>query len=171
MDHFDPAIFSWEGTVKEIRYVLGWKGREGPRIVQMAEPHAKRKIGGMEILTVNSDHNQIPEVGYLVKVDGLAVFHPGDYMGRPDRFLSDMDYLKKAAGRIDLEFMNLAGGERQLEILKPRAAFPMHAFGREFMYTAAARGARQRGLRTPIVASENKGDRFLYSKGKIVPAP
>ncbi|TFG86889.1 MAG: hypothetical protein E4H17_03805 [Gemmatimonadales bacterium] len=166
-DHFDPVIFSWEGIVKKIRYVFGWKAREGPRIVPMAGPRATKTIGRMEIFTVNSDHNQIPEVGYLVKVDGLAILHPGDYMGRPDRFLPDMDYLKKVAGRIDLEFVNLAGGQAQMEILKPRAAFPMHAFGREYIYGAAARGAKERGLRTRIVASENRGDNFLYKKGKI----
>jgi L-ascorbate metabolism protein UlaG (beta-lactamase superfamily) len=115
----------------------------------------------MEILTVNGEHNDVPEVAYLVKVDGLTIYHSGDYMGPVDTFRADMDYLLENAGQIDLAFI---GKFQQAESLKPRIVFPIHAFNREFMYGAFARQAAEKKLPSRVICPENKGDRFMLSK-------
>jgi L-ascorbate metabolism protein UlaG (beta-lactamase superfamily) len=129
-DHFDPVVLSWRGVAKNITYVFGWNARKGERTIDLPAPRATKTLGAMEIFTVNGEHNDIPEVAYLVKVDGLAIYHSGDYMGPVDTFRGDMTYLLNKAGTVDLAFI---GKFQQAELLKPRIVFPIHAFNREFI--------------------------------------
>jgi hypothetical protein len=121
----------------------------------------------MEIFTVNCEQDDVPEVAYLVKADGLSIYHSGDYLGPVDGFKADMDYLLNKAGTIDLAFV---GRLRQAEILKPKVVFPIHSGGREYMYGAFARKAVDRKLPSRVVCAENKGDRFELF-GDPVPRP
>jgi hypothetical protein len=91
-------------------------------------------------------------------VDGLSIYHSGDYMGPVDTYESDMAYLLEKAGTIDIAFI---GKIRQAESLKPRVVFPIHACNREFMYGAFAREAAEKKLPCRVICPENKGDRFL----------
>jgi L-ascorbate metabolism protein UlaG (beta-lactamase superfamily) len=159
-DHFDPVILSWRPVVKNITYVFGWNARNGERTINLPAPRATKTLAGMEIFTVNGEHNDVPEVAYLVKVDGLSIYHSGDYMGPIDSAQSDMDYLLKKAGTIDLAFI---GKFKQAESLKSRVVFPIHAFNREFMYGAFARQAAEKKLPSRVICPENKGDRFVLS--------
>jgi ankyrin repeat protein/L-ascorbate metabolism protein UlaG (beta-lactamase superfamily) len=163
VDHFDPVILTWQRQIKNITYVFGWKARKGGRSFDMPAPRATAKIGNIEVFTVNSDHNIIPEVAYLVKIDGLAIYHSGDYVGTIDGFKADMEYLRGKAGTIDLAFIGL-GGMDQAELLKPTVAFPLHAGDREYMYGAFAREATRKNLKTKVICPENKGDRFFFRK-------
>jgi ankyrin repeat protein/L-ascorbate metabolism protein UlaG (beta-lactamase superfamily) len=164
-DHFDPVILSWRPTIKNINYIFGWNAKKGERTVDMPAPRATKTLGAMEIFTVNCEHNDVPEVAYLVKVDGLAIYHSGDYMGPVDTYQGDMAYLLKKAGTIDLAFI---GKFQQAESLKPRVVFPMHAYNREFIYGAFAREAAEKKLPSRVICPENKGDRFMLflSKGQ-----
>jgi L-ascorbate metabolism protein UlaG (beta-lactamase superfamily) len=157
-DHFDPVILSWQSTVKNIRYIFGWKAGKGERAVDMPAPRATQNLGGMEIFTVNCEHNDVPEVAYLVKVDGLSIYHSGDYMGPLDTYQDDMAYLLKKAGMVDLAFI---GKFQQAESLKPRVVFPIHAYNREYMYGTFAREAAAKNLPSRVILPENKGDRFM----------
>jgi ankyrin repeat protein/L-ascorbate metabolism protein UlaG (beta-lactamase superfamily) len=160
-DHFDPRIFEWEKTVGSIRYVLGWQEREGPRITTVAGPRASVRLGDMDIRVVNANHNLTPEVAYLVNVDGLAIFHSGDYGGLPRNVAADMGYLKTRAGkRIDLAFLWMYGPIAPL--LKPAIAFPMHMGGVDYSHWGAARALERIASGTRAVAFDNKGDRFDY---------
>jgi len=89
-DHFDPVILSWQSTVKNIKYVFGWKAGKGDRAIDIPALRATKMLGGMEIFTVNDEHDDVPEVAYLVKVDGLSIYHSGDYMGPIDEYQDDM---------------------------------------------------------------------------------
>jgi L-ascorbate metabolism protein UlaG (beta-lactamase superfamily) len=157
-DHFDPVILSWRPVVKNITYVFGWNARKGERTVDLPAPRATKTLEGMEIFTVNCEQDDVPEVAYLVKVDGLSIYHSGDYLGPVDGFKADMDYLLNKAGVIDLAFV---GRLKMAEILKPKVVFPIHAGGREYMYGAFAREAAQKKLPSRVICPENKGDRFL----------
>jgi len=161
-DHFDPVILSWQSTVKDIQYIFGWKAGKGDRAIDMPAPRATKTLGAMEIFTVNCEHNDVPEVAYLVKVDGLAIYHSGDYMGPIDNFQADMNYLLGKAGTIDLAFI---GKFPQAASLKPRVVFPIHAYNREFMYGAFAREAAAKKLPSRVICPENKGDRFMLFIG------
>ncbi len=159
-DHFDPVILGWRPTIKNLRYVFGWNAGKGEGIVDLPAPRATKAIDGMEIFTVNDEHDDVPEVAYMVKVDGLAIYHSGDYMGPLDAYRDDMAYLLKKAETIDIAFI---GKFRQVESLKPRVVFPIHGFNREFMYGAFAREAAEKKTRSRIICPENKGDRFRLS--------
>jgi ankyrin repeat protein/L-ascorbate metabolism protein UlaG (beta-lactamase superfamily) len=156
-DHFDPAILSWQSTVKNITYAFGWRAGKGGRTIDLTAPRAVRKLEGMEILTVNDEHDDVPEVAWLVSVDGLAIYHSGDYMGPLDAFRADMDYLLAQAGKPDIAFV---GQFRQAEALAPKVVFPIHAWDREYMYGAFAREAVAKKLPSRVLCPENKGDRF-----------
>jgi ankyrin repeat protein len=159
-DHFDPVILSWQPVVKNIRYIFGWKAGKGDRAVDMPAPRATKTLRGMEIFTINCEHNDVPEVAYLVKVDGLSIYHSGDYMGPLDTYQDDMAYLLKKAGTVDLAFI---GKFQQAESLKPRVVFPIHGYNREYMYGAFARQAVEKRISSQVILPENKGDRFMLT--------
>jgi L-ascorbate metabolism protein UlaG (beta-lactamase superfamily) len=166
-DHFDPAILSWQSVVKNITYLFGWNARKGERSIDMPAPRAVTTIKGLEIYTVNDEHDTVPEVAYLVKVDGLSIYHSGDYIGRIDRFRGDMDYLLNKAGAVDIAFI---GKFKQAKSLLPSVVFPIHAWDREYMYGAFAREAAAKKLPSRVVCPENKGDRFMLSGAAFVKA-
>lgn len=158
-DHFDPVILGWRPIVKNIRYVFGWRAGKGEGTVDMPAPRATAALDGLEILTINGEHNDVPETAYLVKVDGLSIFHAGDTISPLAAFKADMEYLRAKAGRIDLAFI---GQFEQAEALAPAVVFPMHGYNREFMYGAFAREAAQKRLASRVICPENKGDRFEF---------
>ncbi len=162
-DHFDPVILSWQQTVKNITYVFGWNARQGDRSIDMPSPRAARTLRGMEIFTVNDEHDTVPEVAFLVKVDGLSIYHAGDYVGPIDGRGADMAYLLDKAGTVDLAFIQRVG---QATALAPRVVFPTHAADREYMYGAFAREAAAKGLPSRVICPENKGDRHLISAAR-----
>jgi len=156
-DHFDPTILSWRSTVKNITYVFGWRAGLGDRTIELPAPRATGTLGGIEIYTINEEHDDVPEVSYLVKVNGVSVFHSGDYIRPLDTYESDMDYVLGKAGRIDIAFLSRVFHAKSLA---PRVVFPTHAWDREYMYDAFARDAAQEKLPSRVICPENKGDRF-----------
>jgi L-ascorbate metabolism protein UlaG (beta-lactamase superfamily) len=172
-DHFDPVIFSWRKTIPDIAYYFGWQAADDPANHYLVGPRAAYAGEGLEILTINSHHSGVPEVAFLVKVDGLAIYHNGDY--RMD-YRADFPYLQKYAARFDLVFVLGVSDEstqygqqnRDLfERFKPGAVFPMHAEAGARMYHEFAKtfGARIPGL--SIMVPEKLGDRFEYRDGRI----
>ena len=172
-DHFDPVIFGWRKAVPDIAYFFGWKASDDPANHYLAGPRATHSAGGLEIFTINSHHSGVPEVAFLVKVDGLAIYHNGDY--RMD-YKADFPYLKQKVQRIDLVFvLGVAGDTEQyalqsrdlFERFKPGAVFPMHAEAGARMYRefAEAFGARIPGL--AVMVPEKLGDRFEYRGGRV----
>ncbi len=157
--HFDPVILSWQSAAKNIRYIFGWKAAKGERTLDMPTPRGTKTLPGMEIFTINCEHNDVPEVAFLIKVDGLSIYHSGDYIGPLDSFRDDMPYLLEKAGTIDLAFV---GKFQQAESLRPRVVFPVHAYNREYMYGAFARQAAEKKLPSRLIIPENKGDRFMW---------
>jgi len=158
-DHFDPVILSWRQSAKNITYVFGWNARKGERSIDLPAPRANATIKGMDVFTVNDEHDDVPEVAYLVRVDGLSIYHAGDYMGPVDSYKADMGYLLAKAGTVDLAFI---GKFEQAESLKPKVVFPIHATNREYMYGAFAREADEKNLPSRVICPENKGDRFQF---------
>jgi L-ascorbate metabolism protein UlaG (beta-lactamase superfamily) len=157
-DHFKPEILSWRSTVKNITYVFGWRTGFGGRAVDLPAPRSSKAFKGLEVYTVNCEHDDVPEVAYLVKVDGLSLYHSGDYVGPIDAFRADMDYLLGKAGAVDIAFI---GRFQQAQSLRPKVVFPIHAAGREYMYGAFARQATAEKLPSRVICPENKGDRFM----------
>jgi ankyrin repeat protein len=173
-DHFDKSILDWKNNLPDIHYVFGWKALEDPAHTYMGY----RKKIKPDTFTIESIHS--PEAGelegnFLVTVDGLTIYHSGDYSRGHETFKKDMDYLARVAPQIDIFFM-LAGNQMDnrealitLEKVKPRTMFPMHAGGSEYVFTAFAKSALEKGIKTKIVCSKNRGDMFLYKNSQIQP--
>jgi len=180
-DHYDEVIRTWAKTVKNIHYVFGWDAGTGANIHSLAAPRASAKFDGLEIETVNSHHSGVPESAFLVKADGLTIYHNGDYVGRmgdyntaPSNVPADMDYLKTKFKTVDILFLDAFVADYQIQILqslKPNVLFPMHYGGQEEKLEGFAADLKKAGVEIPVYCPAKPGDRFEYRNGKIVQSP
>jgi L-ascorbate metabolism protein UlaG (beta-lactamase superfamily) len=169
-DHYDPVILNWRGAVPDIAYYFGWKAAEDPSHHDFVDPRAEIKSGGLEIATINSHHSGVPEVAWLVKVDGLVIYHNGDC--RPDDPVSEHEFLKTRTDAIDLAFVFpvTQSGEKYtiqeedfFRKFKVGAAFPMHAQAGDAMYLEFQKVFHEKfpGLR--IHLPMKMGQKFVHS--------
>lgn len=179
-DHFDPGIFDWEKSIRNIRYIFGWKADQNPRYHYLTEPRKKTTIDGVEIFNINHAFDGIPEGAFLVKTDGLTIFHSGDHgcIGEEldPLFKANIDYLAEQSP-IDLAFISQFGGRDGVEVnigdlytierLGPRVTFPMHKGGGERFYKRFAEEIQQKGAKTKVYCAEKRGDRIFCRKGNI----
>ncbi len=180
-DHFDPAIFEWEKSVKDIRYIFGWEADQNPRYRYLTEPRTKTTIDGVDIFNINHAFDGIPEGAFLVKTDGLVIFHSGDHGSTGEEldplFKENIDYLAQQDNQIDMAFISQFGSRTggrvnngdlyTIEKLRPKVTFPMHGGGVERVYEIFAQEARQKGARTQVICAKKQGDRFFYQQEKI----
>ena len=118
---------------------------------------------------------------FLVRTDGLVVYHPGDHASLSDppnpTFTANIDALARQVDRVDLAFISIFGGgayrwvdagdRSTIEKLRPRVVFPMHGGGREREYAAFADQARRLGLAAPFAAATRPGQLFYYRDGHV----
>jgi L-ascorbate metabolism protein UlaG (beta-lactamase superfamily) len=175
VDHFDEIILSWQDTIETIQYVFGWPQKESPNRHVMTGRRAELVLDGIKIHTVDSHHSGVIEAGYLVQVDGLCLFHAGDYQGRPgrgraSRAVEDMQHLMTKTDRVDLLFIGAwLGGPYPdiIEGLAPRVIFPMHHRKQEEKYQTFADDVSELGLTPPVICPTKRGDRFVYREGVV----
>ncbi len=171
-DHYDPDILKWRSAVKAIRYVWGWEGVGAPEDIHFGRERRVVQDRGLEILNIHHEGDGIPESAFLVRVDGLTIFHAGDHgsaRGMSDPVFGDnIRYLAGQAPELDLMFTPTFGGEIDaIRTLKPRVVFPMHDGGRERQYALFAEKVRSLGLKVQVGAADKSGARFFYSEGSI----
>ena len=194
--HYGTGIWPWRRYIRKITYVFGWD----PIINQdnheyfYLKPREQRTIDGIDITTIQSDKSG---VGFLVKVDGLVLFHGGSHIltepALKPRFTGEIDYL---ATRAFLEFQTGAGN-RPPSIasgiwyadrkLSPHAIFPMGAMNAdipwrerrtpagqkaaattyESLIKDLAREAPSDAVRAKIVETGRRGNVFSYRNGRI----
>ncbi len=168
-DHYDPVIFEWRKTIPDIVYYFGWKAADDPGYHYLTGPRAELISGDLEIATINSHHSGVPEVAWLVKTDGLVIYHNGDC--RPDDPASAYDFLRKKSDHIDLAFVfpvyedGLEYTAQNLQLFGKfniRAVFPMHAQAGDsrYMEFRTVFQAKMAGL--PILVPMKMGERFEY---------
>jgi L-ascorbate metabolism protein UlaG (beta-lactamase superfamily) len=164
-DHFDQVIFDWKKNIKDINYILGWQMENGwdYKYINPGEP---TKIGYMEIIT-KLTQNGVQNQGFLVKVDGIVMYHSGDDDS------DDIDIIIHNTKQVDLFFQGISRNEGEgallrIERLIPRAMFPMHYGGRENHYKEFAELALEKIANVNIICAENRGDRFLYRNGHVL---
>jgi L-ascorbate metabolism protein UlaG (beta-lactamase superfamily) len=173
VDHFNSLIFNWKDQIPDIAYYFGWEASSDAAYHYLVGPRAQLTSGGLEIYTVNSHHSGVPEVAYLVKVDGLVIYHNGDYMGD---FQADFPFLQQVTDHIDLTF-TIRGYEdgspylgQNLDLFKRfrhGAIFPTHDTAGRSGYAQFEKVflAQLPGL--PIFSPRRMGERFLYRNGQI----
>lgn len=175
-DHYMSEIFDWKKSSPNIKYVMGFHPKEKKDYVYIP-PRKTKKIGDMEITTIKSNDSG---VGFFVKVDGVAIFHPGDHANRKRDFsgpyTAEIDFLAKNNMKPDLLFTPVSGcgfGDQvavkkgayyAVKKLSPAVWFPMHAGGGEERYREFAKEAHKKGFKTPLFCAENSGDRFFFRK-------
>ncbi len=175
-DHFAPDIFDWDKVNRKAVYIFGWNVRPEPHVIGL-RPRETRRIEGLEILTIQSTDLG---VGFLVKADGLVIFHAGDFEngeGLWESYVREVAFLKANTDRLDMAFIPVArnkadwwthsnkGSFHLIKTLAPNVVFPMHALGQETYYLEFAKEAAKNNLRTTIHCAEKPGDSFLFSKG------
>lgn len=179
-DHYDPTIFGWADTIPGITYVFGWDADQGPDYVCMSEPREEHDFDGMLVSTINHDFDGVPEVAYLVKVDGLVIFHSGDHGSTtevPNQiFTSNIDYFAAKQDQVDLAFISTFGCRGSsvvnngdlytIDKLRARAVFPMHHGGEEALNQRFVDDVADEAHPTQLVAALRLGDRFHYSEGR-----
>lgn len=180
VDHYDEIIHSWQNKIKNIRYIFGWKENEEQKSPHhyLEGPRGKLRLDDMEIFTVNSFHSFVPEVAYLVKVDGLVIYHGGDYQGKmgrnaPSNVKEDMQYLKTKADVVDLFFIGAWTGPpylQAIESMQPKVIFPMHERKKEENYKRFAAELKSLGVTIPVICPEKRGDRFSF-RNRIIQQP
>jgi len=173
-DHFDPVIFTWKEAVPDIAYYFGWKAADDPSFNYLVGPRAELKSGDLEIATINSHHSGVPEVAWLVKVDGLVIYHNGDC--RPDNPSAEYDYLRTKADAIDLAFVFPVYEEGQkytaqnidfFTKFRVKAAFPMHAQSGDAIYFGFQKAFQAKFPGLPIHVPMKMGQLFIFDKGKV----
>ena len=144
-DHFNPVIFQWEAWAGQIHYILSHDVPMRTGAVRI-RPGETRTAGDAQVRALCSKDGG---VAFLVKCNGVCVFHAGDlnwwhWNGEPDE---ENEYYKRTfqeeIGRlegvsIDVAFMLLDPRQEDkycwgmnyfLEKIHPRIVFPMHCFG------------------------------------------
>ncbi len=174
-DHFDRVIFGWKQVVPDIAYYFGWKAADEPPVNTLVGPRAELKSADLEIATINSHHSGVPEVAWLVKVDGLVIYHNGDC--QPSDPASEHDFLRTKTDRVDLAFVfpvYEASQKYTVQNLdffgkfRVRAAFPMHVQAGDAMYLEFQKIFQAKFPGLPIHVPMRMGQKFDFSDGKIV---
>lgn len=179
-DHYNPVIFDWRKTINNIRYVLSDDIITEEEVL-FVSPRQEYSLNGLSISTLESTD---AGVAFLIKVDGLCIFHAGDlndwyWNGEPDednlemtrRYKEQIDTLKGEI--IDLAFIPvdprleenyLLGLDYFMKTVSAECVIPMH-FGDDTSIIAELNtDVRADDYRDKIVFLSNRGARFIYHK-------
>lgn len=120
-DHFDECIFSWRGTIPKLRYVLSDDIKipaalSGSDIVTV-KARGEYDLGDLSVRTL---HSTDLGVAFLIRTQGLTLYHGGDlnwwkWEGESDAYNAQMgeDYRREIDSlqnpEIDLAFVPLDG--------------------------------------------------------------
>jgi L-ascorbate metabolism protein UlaG (beta-lactamase superfamily) len=130
---------------------------------------------------VNHEFDHIPEVAFLVEVDGITLFHSGDHGSTRDelnlQFKENVDYLADLDLQVDFAFLSIFGRRGggivnrgdlyTIERLRPGITFPMHRGGAEDAYRDWARAVTDTRPGTEIRFPSRRGEVFIYEDGRI----
>jgi L-ascorbate metabolism protein UlaG (beta-lactamase superfamily) len=178
-DHFDEKILEWKKVIPNITYVFGWQAQEAQIHHAFGEDRISKSIGPLQVKNIFHNFDNIPESAFLIEVDGLIVYFSGDHGNSPGAlnpvYKNNIDYISQQSNELDLVFLSIFGsptydGELYaIEKFKPLVMLPMHYGGRESNAERFVTLARSKFTRTTFWYPLNKGDGFLYKKGKIFP--
>ena len=110
----------------------------------------------------------MPEVAYLVHVDGRWIYHNSDYL---QNYVPDFEYLGALTDHLDLVFhagvhyLSIQYGmpaQYLLEHFNPDALFPMHFGNEEGRGEEFARIWADRGIDTFLPVPRIRGNRWEY---------
>jgi L-ascorbate metabolism protein UlaG (beta-lactamase superfamily) len=179
-DHYDPVIFEWQDEIENLTYVIGWEEQPESHCERyagadadchtMGGPRAAVESSDVQVYTIDSDHNDIPEVAYLVRYGDWTVYHNGDYMAD---HVADYAYLKTISDRIDVAFVAGLPGHRWPHLARAAhlarefdvpVLFSMHFRDGEMCERFVAEMAAE-GVSAEVKCPTARGQRFAVAKG------
>jgi len=179
-DHYNPKIFDWRKTINHIRYVISDDiiTEEEALIVS---PGQEYSLDGISVRTLESTDMG---VAFLIKADGLCIYHAGDlndwyWNGEPDkdnlemtrRYREQIDTLK--GEKIDLAFVPvdprleenyLLGLDYFMKTVGAGCAVPMHFGGDTVIFDELQTDTRADDYRDKIVCLAQRGAQFFIPK-------
>lgn len=177
-DHYDPVIFDWQGKIENLTYFIGWDEQPEAQCERftgadadchtMAGLRATAQVGGLQVYTIDSDHNDIPEVAYLVRYGDWTVYHNGDYMAD---HVEDYAYLRTITHGIDIAFVSALPGSswphvsRAVHLAREfdvPALFPIHFRDDEMCEGFVAEVAAE-GVSAKVPCPTARGQRFVVT--------
>ena len=180
-DHFKPLIFDWQKNIKNIRYVLSHdiKQTDKAAAITIAHPGKEYVVGDVSVCTLNSTD---AGVAFLIKADGLCIYHAGDlnwwhWDGEPDadnfqmaqRYKSEINKLKNK--HIDLAFVPLdprldenylLGLDYFMEVTDTALAIPMHFSNDYSVFEKFENDERAVPYRDKVARISCRGEHFIY---------
>lgn len=181
-DHFSKKIFDLRSGVEKIRYVLSSEIR--------AKEDAVRVRAGQTCdlgdLTVHALKSTDIGAAFLVKTDGLSIYHAGDlnwwqWEGEPEadnermarEYREQIDTLRGET--IDIAFVpvdprlgsgSLLGLGYFMEAVGAARVVPMHAFGNPAFFESLKSDPRTSSYRDRIWFYQNRGDKTVFEKAQ-----
>lgn len=164
-DHFDQVIFEWQDQIDQISYIFGWQAGSNPEHYYLADPRSHLRLDDLEIYTINS-FSDVPEVAYLIQVEGLTLYINGDYQGS---YREDFEYLRSISDQIDIAFMigwpyqdhqNFQQAELLIETFHPTYLFAICREGNEDKSQQFAEMMLEQGVESQILYPEQRGADF-----------
>jgi len=178
-DHYDPIVFEWKEIIPDITYIFGFQPQNVPEYNYIT-PRETKIIDGIKVTSIESNDSG---GGFLIEVDGITIFHPGDHVNRERDFsgtyLDEIYFLKDMNPDIDFSFMPISGcGFRDLEAVKLgvyrtfeelniRVFFPVHAGGAEYRYKDFVKEAKDNGYTLQMCYPLERGERYFYKNKKM----
>ena len=154
-DHFDPAILEWGKNDPTITYILSSDVLANTKQLNSHIISAYEEISVKQV-TIKTFGSTDEGISFLLKVDGLTIFHAGDlnwwhWTGESlaeqataeSAFKAEMVKLSEQAINIDIAFFPIdrrmeefysLGAEYFADKFKPKLLVPMH-FGNDFAVT------------------------------------
>ncbi len=170
IDHLDEVIFNWKNEVENITYFFGWDYESDGEYHCLKAPRGEYKDDNIEIHTINSHHSGVPESAFMVKIDGVTIYHNGDCKSD---YENDFNYLKTKTGKIDLAFCNYDTDvedhyfQQSLSLIdrfNVSHFFPMHGINKEAKYKVFGNMLTENGAKSENHAAKVQGDQFVIIK-------
>lgn len=178
-DHYMPSVFDWKDKVEKINYYTGFTPKD-KKDYKFLKPQKTWKLDGMEVTTIESTDTG---VAFLVKVDGLVIFHSGDHANMKrdmsGKFKPATDYLISLGLTPDIYFAPVSGCNFRDKVslkqgvyytirkMKPKIVFPMHGGSDSSKYIDFIKTAKKDGIKAPFHYALSEGDWFFYKDGKM----
>ncbi len=176
IDHHDSIIYYWRESIPNIAYIFAWPDTTDSQYIRLG-PREVKKVADVEVETIHSPQAEETGGNFVVRVDGLVLYHSGGYSHdttQYDLFKDDIKHLGEVARGADIIFVRIGNDWQNeealltIEAVQPKVMFPFHARERESVYKDFRAQAAERKGKTEIICAENRGDRFFYVDGGII---
>ncbi len=177
-DHYSPRIFRWRSKVGRIRYVLSGDIKTSEE-VSFIKAGQKIDLGDLQVSALKSTDIG---VAFLIKADGLCIYHAGDLnwwkwnedtkaeqKQAGENFMAQIDLLK--GEKIDLAFLPadprqgsdaLLGFDYFMRTVGAKYAVPMHSFGQTDFFRCLKTDGRTAEYRDRIWIYSKRGDKMSF---------